>query len=100
MRLMFLALLSAGAMLAVPNDCAPKSEARATLRTWRENSEKSTLAEKRKSFDELAVKYPDAFEIQSQRISFYRWSLRESWPALRDSYVKRAQQNPGDPLAL
>jgi thiol-disulfide isomerase/thioredoxin len=100
MRLLFLSFLTAGAMLAGPNDCAPDSDARAALLTWRENLQKNTLAERRKLLDELAAKYPAAFEIQSQRISLYRWNLREAWPGVREFYVKRAEQNPGDPLAL
>src|SRR5205807_1223988 len=100
MRLLFLSFLTAGAMLTGPNDCAPDSDARAALLTWRENLQKNTLAERRKLLDELAAKYPAAFEIQSQRILLYRWNLREAWPGVREFYVKRAEQNPGDPLAL
>jgi thiol-disulfide isomerase/thioredoxin len=53
-----------------------------------------------RSIDELAAKYPANFEIQTERKSFYRWNLREEWPSVRDSYVKRAEQSPNDAVSL
>ena len=95
MSLLLLAVLMAGS-----NQCALEGDARAALRAWRENNPPSALAERRKAMDELAAKYPAAYEIQAQRISFYRNNLREEFPAVREAYVKGATENPKDSVAL
>ena len=100
MRHLILALVTAVAMFAGPNDCASNPEAHLALRTWFDSSDASALGEQRRSIDELAAKYPASYEIQTERMSFYRWNLREEWPGVRESYVKRAEQNPNDPASI
>ncbi len=97
---LFLALLTAVAMLAGPNDCSPEPEARVALQIYHDNADKTSFADRRKLLDEMAAKYPAVFEIQTERISFYRRQLRNAWPSARELYVKAAEQNPTDPIAL
>ena len=100
MRLLILAILTAGALPAASNPCVLEGEARTALRTWNTLPDKTPFLERRKQLDDLAAKYPAAYQIQRQRQNFYRYSAKDGWAGMRDAYVQRAEQNPSDPLAL
>jgi thiol-disulfide isomerase/thioredoxin len=87
---------------AASNPCISDAAPRAALRSWEDASDRSTVAERRKSIDALAAKYPAVYEIHARRLSFYRGALPDAWPRSRDSYVRHATgPSPKDnPLAF
>jgi len=100
MRIFLLVLTAACAIAAGPNPCISDPSAHAALQAANQSSEKRSIAEKRKTLDELAAKYPADLDIQTQRIWLYKQNQPDEWPAVRDAYVKRAEENPSDPAAL
>jgi thiol-disulfide isomerase/thioredoxin len=100
MRLEVILLISSALATAAPPACTPAPEAKAALQAWTESSTNRNLAERRASLDQLAAQFPTDYRIQNFRLRHYRSSLPEAWPALRDSYVKAAEANSADPLAL
>ena len=102
MRCLILLLLMITPFLHAADPCRLSPEAQADLRRWQENIGRLSVTENRQSLDALLARYPDEYEIQVRRISFYTYTsiLRDEWPATRAAMVKRAEANSQDPLAL
>ena len=79
--------------------CQPNPEVRDALFEYRENW-RAPLAGRMKTIDGLAQRYPASYDVQLERISFYRWNAPERFSAVRAAYVKTAETRPDDPVAL
>ena len=93
-------LLIIPSLLCAADACRLPPEAQTDLRQWQENVNHLSTAENRKGLDALVAKYPDAYEIQVRRLSFYGSILRDERPATRAAMVKRAEENSKNPMAL
>src|ERR687887_1855165 len=82
--------------IALASGCDSGVDVRGALAKWRESRGKVTFSERRQFLDDLAAKHPDSFEVQTERLSWYRWNQPDAWPAVEQSYVRRAEQNSGD----
>src|ERR1022692_1793013 len=58
------------------------------------------LAYERKVIEDLIAKYPRELEPYEKLRDIVRQFAPDDYPALRDGWVKRAKDNPDDPLAL
>ena len=58
------------------------------------------LAYERKVLEDLIAKYPRELEPYEKLRDIVRQFAPDDYPALRDGWVKRAKDNPDDPLAL
>jgi thiol-disulfide isomerase/thioredoxin len=98
--LVWILLISASGAAGGPDACAPTPAAHHALQDWASLPDTMTVDSRRKLLDQLAERFPRDYDIQARRLSFYRGAVPATWPRLRESYIKRARQNPGDPLAL
>ncbi len=100
MRLLAIALLVAASVASGSNGCVLEGDELSAFGAWKDKSQNSSLGERQKSLDMLTAKYPNAYEIQEKKITLYRYEIRNAWPTVLESYVKRAEKSPKDPLAL
>ena len=58
------------------------------------------LAYERQALEDLIAKYPRELDPYESLASLLRGYAPDEYPALRDQWIKKAKDNPGDPLAL
>lgn len=100
MRVLWAAMLAGAAGVAWAFPCDSEPGLRRELAKWGETRGNAPSSERRRHIEALAARYPDSFTVQAARLSFYRSYFRELWPGLMQSYLKRAEQDERNPLAL